>query len=152
LCRNCLIKHVIEGKIEEAIKVRGRQGRWRKQLLDDLKGTRGYWKLKQEAIDCTVWRTDFGRGYGSVVRHVAVWKNKWIILSDNLQQSSLAPFRVTASSFCCCFNLPSVCLILSHLNFVLYSLYLKKVLEKPSFASQTFLTSDKHIVHRTSEF
>jgi hypothetical protein len=27
LCRNCLIKHVIEGKIEEAIKVRGRQGR-----------------------------------------------------------------------------------------------------------------------------
>ena len=72
LCRNCLIKHVTEGKIEEAVEVRGRQGRRRKQLLDDLKGTRGYWKLKQEALDRTVWRTDFGRGYGSVVRRVAV--------------------------------------------------------------------------------
>jgi hypothetical protein len=34
----------------------GREGRRCKQLLDDLKETRGYWKLKEEALDCTLWR------------------------------------------------------------------------------------------------
>jgi hypothetical protein len=29
---------------------------------------RGYWKLKEEALDRTVWRTGFGRGYGPVVK------------------------------------------------------------------------------------
>ena len=46
----------------------GRQGRRRKQLLDDLKEKRGYCKLKEEALDRTVWRTRFGRGCGRVVR------------------------------------------------------------------------------------
>ena len=36
LRRNCLLKHVIEGKIEAGIQVTGRQGRRRKQLLNDL--------------------------------------------------------------------------------------------------------------------
>jgi hypothetical protein len=39
----------------------------RKQLLDDLKEKRIYWKLKEEALDRTLWRTRFGRGYGPVV-------------------------------------------------------------------------------------
>ena len=39
----------------------GRQGRRRKQLLDDLKERRGYCKLKEEAVARTVWRTCFGR-------------------------------------------------------------------------------------------
>jgi hypothetical protein len=39
-----------------------------KQLLDDLKETRGYWELKEGALDRTLWRTLFGRGYGLVVR------------------------------------------------------------------------------------
>jgi hypothetical protein len=30
-----------------------------------------YWKLKEEALDRTVWRTCFGRGYGPVVRQTA---------------------------------------------------------------------------------
>ena len=34
--RKCLLKHVIEGKIEESIEGTGRQGRRRKQLVDDL--------------------------------------------------------------------------------------------------------------------
>jgi hypothetical protein len=51
---------------EGGIKVTGRQGKIRKQLLDDLKGRRGYWKLKEEAQDCTVWRTRFGGSYGPV--------------------------------------------------------------------------------------
>jgi hypothetical protein len=66
--RNCLLKHVIEGKIEGGIEVTGRRGRRRKQLLNDLKENRRYWKLKEEALDSTLWRTRFGRGCGSVVR------------------------------------------------------------------------------------
>ena len=43
---NCLVKHVIEGKIE----VNLRRGSRRKQLLDDLKEKSGYSKLKEEAV------------------------------------------------------------------------------------------------------
>jgi hypothetical protein len=35
LCRNCLLRHVIEGKMEGRIEVVGIQGRRFKQLLDD---------------------------------------------------------------------------------------------------------------------
>ena len=49
--RNCLRKHVIAGKREGRIEVTGRLGGRRKQLLDDLKGTRGCWKLQEEALD-----------------------------------------------------------------------------------------------------
>jgi hypothetical protein len=34
----------------------------------DLKEKRGYWKLKKETLDRSLWRTRFGRGYGPVVR------------------------------------------------------------------------------------
>jgi hypothetical protein len=46
----------------------GRQGRISKQLLYNLTETRGYCKLKRKALDRTVRRTGFGRGYGPVVR------------------------------------------------------------------------------------
>jgi hypothetical protein len=49
LRRNCLLKHVIEGKLEGRIVMTGRRGRRRKQLLDYLKEKRGYWKLKDLA-------------------------------------------------------------------------------------------------------
>jgi hypothetical protein len=64
LRKNCLLKHIIEGKISGT----RRRGRRRKQLLDDLKKARRYWTLKEEAQDRTLWRTRFGRGYGSVAR------------------------------------------------------------------------------------
>jgi len=48
LCRNCHLKYVIEGKIGRSIGVAGRRGRRRKQLLDDLKKKRGYWKLERK--------------------------------------------------------------------------------------------------------
>jgi hypothetical protein len=68
LHRTCLLKHVIEGKLEGGIEMTGKRGRRRKQLLDDLKEKRRYWKLKEEALDRTQLRTRFGRGYGPVVR------------------------------------------------------------------------------------
>jgi hypothetical protein len=63
LRRNCLLSHIIEGKI---IGTR-RRGRRRKQLLDDFKEARRYWKL-EVAQDRTLWRTQFGRGCGPVAR------------------------------------------------------------------------------------
>jgi hypothetical protein len=39
-----------------------------KKLLDDLKDRRGYSHLKEEALDRTMWRNRFGRGFGPVVR------------------------------------------------------------------------------------
>jgi hypothetical protein len=68
LRRNCLLKHIVEGNTDGRIEVKGRQGRRSQQLLQDLKEMRGYWKLKEEAQDLTLWRTRFGRGFVSLVR------------------------------------------------------------------------------------
>jgi hypothetical protein len=43
LRRNCLLKHVIEGKLEGRIEVTGRRGRRRKQQLDALKNEYVHW-------------------------------------------------------------------------------------------------------------
>jgi hypothetical protein len=60
LRRNCLLKRVIEGKIEGKIEVTCRRGTRRKQIPDDPENKKGYWKM---------WRTRFAEGsYGPVVR------------------------------------------------------------------------------------
>jgi hypothetical protein len=71
LRRNCLLQQVIEGKIKGRIQVTERRGRRRRKLLDDLKERRGYSRLKEEALDRTMWRARFGRGFGPVVRQTA---------------------------------------------------------------------------------
>jgi len=71
LRRNCLLQRVIEGKIQGGIEVTGRQGRRHRKLFDDLKKRRGYSHLKEEALDCTISRAGFGRGFGTVVRQTA---------------------------------------------------------------------------------
>jgi hypothetical protein len=38
--------HIIEGKKAGRVEVTVRRGRRRKQLLDDIKETGGYWKFK----------------------------------------------------------------------------------------------------------
>jgi hypothetical protein len=63
---NGLLKEKIKGGIE----VIGRQGKRRRKLLDDLKEKRGYSHLKEEALDRTMWRARFGRGFGHVVRQI----------------------------------------------------------------------------------
>jgi hypothetical protein len=68
---------VIEGKLEGRTEMTGRRGRRRKQLLNDLKEKRRYWKLKKEALDRTLWRSRFGRGYGPVVRQTTERMNEW---------------------------------------------------------------------------
>jgi hypothetical protein len=54
LRRHCLLKHVIEGKIEGRIEVTGRRGRGSKQLPDELKETTRYNRLKEEEPDRTL--------------------------------------------------------------------------------------------------
>jgi hypothetical protein len=68
LRRNCLLQRVIEGKIKGGLEVTGRRGRRRMKLLDGLKERREYSYLKEEALDRTMWRARFGRGFGPVVR------------------------------------------------------------------------------------
>jgi hypothetical protein len=61
-------KQVTEGKIKGGIEVTGKRRRSGK-LLDDLMERRGYSYLKEEALECTMWRARFGRRFGPVVRH-----------------------------------------------------------------------------------
>jgi hypothetical protein len=68
LHRNCLLRQTVEGKIKGVTEVTGRRGRRRSKPLDDVKEGRGYPHLKEEALDCTVCRARFGRGFGPVVR------------------------------------------------------------------------------------
>jgi len=68
LRRNCFLKYAIEGYIEGRVGVTGRRGRRLMELLDELKERRGYWKLKEEALDRFMWRTRLGRNYGPFVR------------------------------------------------------------------------------------
>jgi hypothetical protein len=75
LRRNCLLRQVIKGNIKGWREVTGRQKRRRRKLLDDLKERRGYSHLKEEALDRTMWRTRFGRGFGPVVRQTTKWMN-----------------------------------------------------------------------------
>ena len=90
-CWNCLRKRIIEGKRQEGVEMTGRQGGRRKQLLDDLKKARGCCKLKEEALDHTVWRCRPGRGYGPVVWQTMEWMRQvW-----NLSTKWNLPWRHT---------------------------------------------------------
>jgi hypothetical protein len=73
LRRNCLLKHVIEGKVEGRIEMTGRRGRRRKQLLNDLKeiergSTRSHpvenslWKRLQTCRKTDYRMNDFEKG------------------------------------------------------------------------------------------
>jgi len=62
LHRNCLRKHVIDGKTERRVEVAGKRLRKRKQLLDNLKEKRRCRKLKGDALESILWRTGLGRG------------------------------------------------------------------------------------------
>jgi hypothetical protein len=73
LRRNCLLRQVFEGNIKGGVDMTGRWGRRCRKLLDDLKERRGYSHLKEEALDRTMWRARFGRGFGPIVRQTAKW-------------------------------------------------------------------------------
>jgi hypothetical protein len=89
--RNCLLKHVTEGKIGRRVEVTGRRGKRRKQLLDDREEKRGYCKLKEEALDRTVWRTGFGNG--PVVRQTVMMMMMMMMSKDGVSSSDCIAFN-----------------------------------------------------------
>jgi hypothetical protein len=76
LRRNCLLKRAIEGNIKGSIDITGKRRRRSKQLLENLKETRGYWKLQEEELDCPLSRTRFGKVYRPVVRQTTERTNE----------------------------------------------------------------------------
>ena len=48
--------------------------------MDDLKERRGYSHLKDEALDRTMWKARFGRGFGPVVRQTTKRINEYIYI------------------------------------------------------------------------
>ena len=52
-CVGTLLKHIIDSETGEGIDVTGWRGRRCKQLLDYLRETRRYWKLKEEELFVT---------------------------------------------------------------------------------------------------
>jgi hypothetical protein len=91
----CFLKLVIEGKIDGGLEVTGRWGIRHKLLLDSLKETRGYRKLKAEALYHAVWRTRFGRSYGTIVRQTTEWwMDKWLwFFTRSRWAFGIYPFR-----------------------------------------------------------
>jgi hypothetical protein len=69
---NYLLWQVIDGKIKGRIEVTERRGIRRRKLLDYLNERTGYLHLKEEALDHTMRRACFGRGFGAVARQTAV--------------------------------------------------------------------------------
>jgi hypothetical protein len=67
MLRKSFLKYDFVGKVEGKDISDGKMRRRRRQLLDDTK-ERGYWKVKEEALDRFLWRTRFGREY------VPLWK------------------------------------------------------------------------------
>jgi hypothetical protein len=79
LRRNCLLwKNWRKDKRENTS---DRKTTKKLELLADLKDKRRYSHLKEEALDRTVWRAGFGRGFGPVVRQTANWMNERILYS-----------------------------------------------------------------------
>ena len=83
LHRNCFLKHILERNIEGRMEVVGRWGRRHKQLLYNTKDKKEYHKMKEEALDRTLWRTCFGTGYRTVIRQTTEWMNEWMNQSIN---------------------------------------------------------------------
>jgi hypothetical protein len=68
--------------------VTGKRETGRRKLLDDLKERKGYSHLKEEALDRTIWRARFGRGFGPVVRQLTKRMNEFLS-SMTLSNASL---------------------------------------------------------------
>jgi len=71
--------------------VAGRRGRRIKLLTDNLKKKTGYCKLKEEALDRTVWRNGCGRGCGLFVSQYCrmnegmnEWMREWMVIKTLL--------------------------------------------------------------------
>ena len=90
--KGCLLKVVIEVKVEDRMKVNteGQNRQEEDEVISSYWKTwkSGYRKLKEEAIDHTLLRTRFGRDYGPFVRHTIEWIINEIYGSINADRGS----------------------------------------------------------------
>jgi hypothetical protein len=93
--RSWLLKHVTEEDIERKIEVTRRRRRRHKQTLEDFAEERRYCKMKEKALDRTLFRTGFGRGYGPAVR-----KNGWINKRQKLLIAIMQDDLVVNVTYC----------------------------------------------------
>ena len=63
-------------QLEEVTAVSSSTRRSRKQLMDDVTKTGGYWEQKEDAIDHNVWINGFGIGFRPVVRQTIERMNR----------------------------------------------------------------------------
>jgi hypothetical protein len=87
---NCPLKHIIEGKMEGGIEVKGRRRRRCESLLYDLNKKIVHWKTKEEALNTTIWRTSFRRGYGYDV--IRATEGMFVLFSEIYLDTSLIKF------------------------------------------------------------
>ena len=76
LRRNCLLKHVIEGKIKREMEVTRRWGRRRKKLLDDLDRILSFegGSSRSHYVEESFWRRFW------TCRQTEYWMNEWICI------------------------------------------------------------------------
>jgi hypothetical protein len=79
------VKRIIEGMIQGRTEVTGGRGRSYKQLLDDLKDTRGYVKLKEETLNRPLWR----KQYESVAKRKKKKKKSCCYRSSTFTQKNI---------------------------------------------------------------
>jgi len=107
----------------------GKRGRRRQLLLDDLQENRGYWKLKEEALERTLWGTRFFRVNEPVVRQFTEWMYEQhvvyiyiigldILIKLGLEKSAFllldVPRSVSNISLSC--GVASICSLITKLN------------------------------------
>jgi hypothetical protein len=110
------------------IEVTRRRRSRRRMLLDDLKQRRGYSHLKEEALDRTIWRARFGRGFGPVVRQTAKWIRPlwWCILLGSVLKAvriayTLFVFWNIMRNFLCQFlSISANCYVHMNTKFTVY--------------------------------
>jgi hypothetical protein len=126
--------------------VTGRRGRRRRKLVNDLKERRGYSHLKEEALDRTIWRARFRRGFGSVVRQTAKLNDSFPLVPqckyffEIRYRNNFVIYLFTHCIYYLC-NKSSSSSCSWRVRHVSYSLVFKMKLVPPSLPRSSYVTS-----------
>ena len=69
--KNCLLKHVVRGKVEKRIEVMGGRGRRSKHLLDVFQKQRAYWELVDKSTLLSA-KISFGKVLGTCLNTLRI--------------------------------------------------------------------------------
>jgi len=77
MCRNCLLKDAVERKIKMT-------GKWCKVIMNELKGKWGCYKLKEEALNSTVWKLVWKEAVDLSIRQTTNKMNSTTTLTNSV--------------------------------------------------------------------